>query len=315
MELRWSPCETPVWSPVVQSPVRHQHPLHAEAERACGRASTFYALTLDGRVSGAALVGLRHWPLWGRFAVLGRGPVWAEDVPKPVREKAVTALLERLRQGNLGVLAAPDPIGGEVPHAGSGWLPVMTEAHVAILSLRDPLEVIRARQSGKWRNRLRRAEMSDLRVEHGRMPVDPGHWLLRREAEQRRARRYRGASFDYTLGWIAAGGPRSAGLFTALADGRVVAAMLFLLHPPGASYHIGWSNAEGRASNAHPLLLWSAITWLKRKGYEEIDLDVIDTENAPGLARFKLGSGARPVAIGPTRLSAPGTGLLSRLAP
>ena len=313
MILTWTPCDRPVWTDAVSATIRHQHPLHARAEKATGKRVRFFALMRGNQQVGAAQIGLRHWPLWGDFAVLGRGPVWSEDLTTDTRAAALEALLTRLKRDHRGVMAAPDPIDDRDPLEGGRWLPVVTATRVAELLLDAPLPALRARMSGKFRNRLCRAEEAGLVVRHGPMPSEADHWLFATEAAQRKARGYRGAGLDYTLAWIRAGGRKNAQLFTAEQDGVTVAAMLFLLHAPGASYHIGWCNDEGRTAGAHPLLLWKAMGWLAAKGYEAIDMDVIDTETSPGLARFKLGAGARVVTLGATRLWAPGTGLAARL--
>lgn len=143
------------------------------------------------------------------------------------------------------------------------------------------------------------------------MPETPGHWLLVREAKQAKQRRYRRLPAAFTESWVRAGGRRCARLFTAEHDGECVAAMLFLLHGRSATYHIGWSGPQGRALGAHNLLLWKAQLWMAERGIRSLDLDLIDTETTPGLARFKLGSGARIVTLGATRLSAPGTRLFA----
>jgi len=80
---------------------------------------------------------------------------------------------------------------------------------------------------------------------------------------------------------------------------------LFLTHKPWASYHIGWSGEEGRRRNAHGLILWRAITDLAAEGLAALDLGTVDTEAAPGLARFKIGTGARVAPLGPTLLVLP----------
>lgn len=269
----------------------------------------------DGRdLIGGAQIGVRRWPGWGDFAVLGRGPLWADILDDANRRAALHALLARLRGEHRGVMAAPDLIGGADPLEGGPWLPAVTPISLAELSLDATPKELRARLAGKWRNRLRRAENAGLRIDHGPWRPEVAHWLLKAEALQRQRRGYRGEEDGYTLGWAEAGGKGSTRLFTARASGRVVAAMLFLLHAPGATYHIGWSDPAGRAMGAHTLLLWEAMLWLSRAGYTALDLDVIDTEAAPGLARFKLGTGARVVALGTTRLWAPGTGVVRRLA-
>ena len=78
--------------------------------------------------------------------------------------------------------------------------------------------------------------------------------------------------------------------------------MLFLKHGTGATYHVGWTSDAGRKASAHNLILATAATRLAETGVTRLDLGTIDTENAPGLARFKLGSGAKPARTGGTWL-------------
>ena len=62
----------------------------------------------------------------------------------------------------------------------------------------------------------------------------------------------------------------------------------------------GHTTAAGRAVSAHTLLLWQAADWLASKGHDRLDLGLINTEDAPGLARFKLGAGACARPLGGT---------------
>lgn len=313
MSTEWEDAESPVWMADPVSPLRLHHPLHAAGNAATGKPSRHMALRSGEQLLAAAQVGIRRWPGWGDFAVLARGPLWSPDLGEEGRRIALRSLLARLGADYRGVMAAPDPIGGSDPLGSAPWLAVMTPVSIAELALDAPPEVLKARQSPKWRSGLKRAEGAALAVRQGAWTPDPAHWLLKTEAEQRRRRTYKGADAAYTLGWAAAGGLSSTRLFTAQSRGRTVAAMLFLLHPPGATYHVGWCGETGRALGAHPLLLWRAMLWLAARGYSSLDLDVIDTETQPGLARFKLGAGARVVTLGATRLRAPGTGLVRRL--
>ncbi len=311
MSYSWTPTEQPLQI----SHLRHHHPLHEAASAAIGQPSGWYGLTVDGTPMGSALIGCRRWPLWGDFAVLGRGPVWAPELSVSSQRAALDALIETLSGTYRGVMAAPDPIGGVDPLAASGMLPVVTPISVAELPLDPDPSIMRARLAGKWRNRLVRAEDVGLHLRGGLLPPDPHHWVFKAEAAQRKSARYKGLPFAYTRAWIESGGRRSARLFTAEANGRIVAAMLFLLHKPGASYHIGWCDPEGRRLGAHPLLMWNAMCWLAERGFTMIDLDVIDTDTEPGLARFKLGTGAQVVTLGATRLLAPGTGFIEKVFP
>ncbi|MDV7142063.1 GNAT family N-acetyltransferase [Tropicimonas sp. TH_r6] len=292
-----------------------QHPTYGAACGLIGSVARWYELTgPDGSVLGAAQVLERPVPLLGRAALLSRGPVWGPVMPVHRRREALLRLLDLLRARHRIVAVTPESCDGEDPMAGSGWLEAMTPCHFATLDLDASAAEMRARQHGKWRNRLVRAEAAGLEIRHMPMPLDPRHWLLEREEAQARARRYRRLPKEFTLAWIAQGGRKAARLFTAEKAGETVAAMLFLRHGACASYHIGWSGAEGRATGAHTLLLWEAQRWLARQGCKQLDLDLIDTRTTPGLARFKLGSGARVVTLGATRLSAPGSALFASRA-
>ncbi|MGB5067167.1 MAG: GNAT family N-acetyltransferase, partial [Albidovulum sp.] len=99
--------------------------------------------------------------------------------------------------------------------------------------------------------------------------------------------------------------PDALRYYEARAGGRRVAAMLMLLHPPWASYHIGCSGDEGRRLHAHNALMWHAICDLKSRGFTALDLGSVDWKSTPGLARFKSGTGAGVAPLGATSLVLP----------
>ncbi|MCB1311781.1 MAG: GNAT family N-acetyltransferase [Sedimentitalea sp.] len=180
-----------------------------------------------------------------------------------------------------------------------GAVPLVTAATIAEIDLTAPEPVRRAALHQKWRNRLARAEdQGGLQVTVA--PFSPaGHWLLAADRAQRRQRGYRGWPEALTLAYVREN-PGQAMMFGALEGGAPVAGMLILRHGDGATYHIGHTTERGRQLSAHTLLLWRATCWLAETGTRRLDLGLIDTESAPGLARFKLGSGARPRRLGGT---------------
>lgn len=229
------------------------------------------------------------------LSLVGRGPVWLEDLPPEER----IAACRRIACGAGLVIMTP-----EQGLFGRGLIPFMTHRHHAVLDLRSGLDTFRNRFAGKWRNRLVRAEAVGLSVCQGGPTPSELEGLLARDAVQQRARGYRALPARFTLAWTQAdsGGLR---LYRAVYRGWTVATMLMLLHPPTATYHIGWSGKEGRRLNAHQLLLWHAIRDLKGDGYRALDLGDVNTEDAPGLARFKIGSGAEVAPLGATMLVLP----------
>ncbi|WP_085879586.1 GNAT family N-acetyltransferase [Roseisalinus antarcticus] len=179
-----------------------------------------------------------------------------------------------------------------------GYRRIATPSHVALLDLAPAPEDLRLRLHGAWRTALRRAEAPGL----NHAAFDPARhgWLLAREAAQRRRRRYRALP----LGLTAAMAAVAPGAVRVLQSGED-AGILLVLHGDTATYHIGWSGPEARRRDSHRRLLWEAILWLQARGVRCLDLGQVDTETAPGLARFKIGTGALVRPLGGTWMKFP----------
>lgn len=186
-----------------------------------------------------------------------------------------------------------------------GALPLIGPAHVALLDLSACHDRRRAALHQKWRNRLTRAQAQakthTLRITRQTMPSAPSHWLLGADQRQQRQRGYRSWPIALTLAY-AQQNKGQAKLFQAFEGKQAIAGVLILRHGQAASYHISHATARGKALSAHNLLIWEAMTWLANTGCRQLDLGLINTEDAPGLARFKLGTGARLVQLGGTWL-------------
>ena len=193
---------------------------------------------------------------------------------------------------------APALQAGEV----AGLSRVMTGYSTAYLDLTRPEEALRESMDGNWRNRLVKAE----RQAEMRVTVEPSlpmcRWLLEREGEQRVQRGFQGLPTGFVEAYIAAfpTRPQAFAVASAKSGGQTVAAMLFLRHGAVASYHIGWSNEEGRRLNAHNLLLWRGMQYLKSQGLRALDLGGLNTRDLAGISRFKIGAGAQVVTLAGT---------------
>lgn len=290
-----------------------QHPAYALANAALGRQVRWLRLGPAPDPLGSALVLNRRLPGLGRVALVSRGPVWSPDLSDPARRAALGSLIAALRRDNAAAIVTPDPVGSSDPLAAAGPLELFTPLTVATLDLSGDTTARRARLHGKWRNALIRAEAAPLRVTATSLRPDKDHWLLRAETAQARARRYRRLPGAFTIAW-AATRPTDTLLLEAHGASGPVAGMLFLRHGSVATYHIGCTTAAGRKTGAHNLLMWAGIEHLAATGVTRLDLDGIDTDTTPGLARFKLSTGARVVVLGATRISAPGTFAVARIA-
>jgi lipid II:glycine glycyltransferase (peptidoglycan interpeptide bridge formation enzyme) len=83
------------------------------------------------------------------------------------------------------------------------------------------------------------------------------------------------------------------------------AGMAFIRHGTSASYHLAWGSDLARAESVHHLMLTRAAEALFAEGVRWLDLGSLDSERAPGLARFKLGTGAGLRRLGATLLVLP----------
>ncbi|RGP35998.1 GNAT family N-acetyltransferase [Pseudotabrizicola alkalilacus] len=184
--------------------------------------------------------------------------------------------------------------------SGLGIIPLMTPRHVALWDLAaDPADLRRA-MAGKWRNALAAAERRGVGAVQAHLRALPA--LIAAEAAQRSARGYRALPGAFTQAL-----PEQAlRLWQWRQGGRARAMMCFVRHGDWATYHLGHADAAARAAGAHRVLLWQAALALRAEGVRVLDLGDINTEDAPGLARFKLGTGAALHQLGPTALVLPG---------
>ena len=182
------------------------------------------------------------------------------------------------------------------PYRALGFRQIITPVHIAEWNLCAP--DLRAGLHGKWRNRLLKGEASGLRLRIA--PWDgSAHWLLDRAQTMARARKYR-CYPTALLSAYAQLNPDRALIIEAYDRGTPVAACLVLRHGVCATYHCAWSSATGHALNAPRVVLWHAATHLAKRGHTILDLGTVETDHAPGLARFKLGTGATLRALGGT---------------
>ncbi|OOY30800.1 GNAT family N-acetyltransferase [Thioclava sp. F36-6] len=270
------------------APAFQQAALYGTLAAARGRRVLRLEITHEGRrIALAQMIG--RGGLW----LLSRGPVFAPGLDHSLR----VAVLRRIARRCGIVLATPD-----APLAGVGLVPLITPRHHALWSLQPETEALRAGLAGKWRNRLAAAERAGLRVR-----LEPKiDWLLAADAAQQRARGYRALPPGFTRAWADHNPADLLALHIEDTKGQRLAGGIFLLHGDGASYHIGWTGPEGRASGAHNLMLWHAALRLKARGIRQLDLGAVDSEDGAGRMRFKLGTGAQPHILGATLWVLPG---------
>lgn len=241
---------------------------------------------------GVAQVLVRHGLC--PVGLLNRGPIWYPDLSQQDQIAARDTLHRVLRRRGLRLLVTTPPCD-RAPQSG---LQLLTSATWAAVDLERDL---RAALHGKWRNRLVRAEASGLSVKCLNRHHWHHDWLLTCETQQRQHRRYRALPRRFSDAWLTFAHKQTLTLI-ASHRGAPIAGMMFLCHGQTATYHVGWTSPEGRSNHAHTLLMWRAMTTLQKQGTTMLDLGLLNTVQTPGLARFKLGTGAEPRRLGPTTI-------------
>ncbi|WP_262692856.1 GNAT family N-acetyltransferase [Kordiimonas aestuarii] len=301
------PIEPDVWRALPESmplPLQ-QHWAYGRALEAIGVPVEMWQTAMDDKPTAFCLAAKRSLAGVIKITSIMRGPLWlAPDTS--LKDKA--ALLAALKaQANPWrwrfLMQQPEIERSEdaLQQLKRAKLKrIITGYSTPWLDLRPTVSDLRASLIGKWRNQLSRAEDAHLTISIGGRKDHQYSWLIEKEAEQRKGRGYHGVPlglvplFARALGDT---GAQAALSVTALSGKRKIAGALFLLHGNSATYHIGWAGEEARAVHAQNRVLFEGMLALRDRGISFLDLGGINTSDGAGIARFKLGTGAKPVTL------------------
>lgn len=262
-----------------------QHPNFASALRLLGREMRMVDLPGAAPIQIMSRFGLR---------LASRGPIWHRP-PTPEDSRA-------LRKSRLHIINSDGQDHDILKSA--GFRQIKTPSYVAELSLTGTPKTRLAAMKSKWRNTLRRAESAPFSIQRELFTPRRHGWLLEEDLKQQKEKGFR--SLPHTLlGAYGVANPRDQLVFVAYIAATPIAAMLFLIHGNVATYHLGWLSDLGRKHAAHNALLVRASNYLAKQSIKRLDMGTVDTVNAPGLARFKIGSGADIRPLGGTWLRVP----------
>lgn len=237
---------------------------------------------------------LRVGPL--SFVDLFRGPLWfAEDPGEDLLREFARAFDREFPRSLLRFRRwLPEWPDGDVARrvlAECGFRPRRQDYETLIVDLSPSEEQILQAMRGNWRNQLRQAERAGVGTS-----VDTkgstAKLFLHRYDQDRKERKYYGRPKAFMRSEMSlALAYDEMFILWAAHNGRSVAAILVVQHGRTASYRIGWTTPEGRACNAHNLLLWTAVKELKGRGIRYFDLVGVEPGSEAGLTHFKRGLG------------------------
>lgn len=227
-----------------------------------------------------------------------RGPVWLHDLSAEQRVETCRLIRREFRNRRTDLLfwlpELPDTLESSHLMKALGMRRMVTGYSTVWLDIRPDGDSLLSGLHGKWRNSLRAAENASIRVR----PADRDKAFEKSMVaydQFRRNRKFIGPPADL-IRYIH-GAPRPSDksgnvrVWEAIHDNKPVAGIAVVRHGASATYLAGWTDRDERHGNAHNLLLWRAIAKLRETGTDWLDLGGVDTDTAPGIARFKLGLG------------------------
>ena len=303
MDLLWNPPQAAAWSDFHR---RHAGSLqqawaYGEALRSLGIEVVRVVAHEQGTWRACAQFVARRILGYLSLASCSRGPIFAHDADPASRSDFYRRVRRHLplKPFRVALYSPNTAVQDWNPTEVKGLQRVLTGYSTVMLDLDLPGDQLRSAMDAKWRNRLVRAESNTGLKIFSQPSRAQMHFLLAREAEQRKRKGFFGLPTDFTLAYVAAHDkPASAfRIIWAEMERKPVASMLFLLHGCTATYHIGWANDSGRDSNAHNVLLWRAMQELPQCGVRWLDLGGVNTRDLAGISRFKLGAGGRVLTL------------------
>jgi hypothetical protein len=307
MHIRWNAIQQSEWEQL-------QAPYITALQQDWAYGASFQAMGLDCHraqvIKEGKTIALAQFICRRYLGVLGvalctRGPVWLEELSALEQQKIYRELKRSCPLPKPRWLIFSPALTEHYHPSLVGLTRVMTGYSTVQIDLTKTNAQLRAACEGRWRNRLVAAERENLEIVRNTDSALEIQWLLEEERTQRLQKNFHGLPTHFIEHYHAARADPSTTLLMLHAESHQptphkennhrIAAMLFLLHGSTATYHLGWTNAEGRAKHAHNLLMWRAFEELRTLGIHTLDLGGINTRSLAGISRFKIGTGGQIV--------------------
>ncbi len=161
------------------------------------------------------------------------------------------------------------------------------------IDLDQPVEVLRKNMEQKWRNCLNKAEKSNLTIKHeGKLKNKAlffSHYKVHLQSKK-----YRGSSEKFlSVEFSELEKLNDIFYLWAFHENKPISCIAITIHGNTAAYRVGWNTENGRAYNAHYLLLWQALLISKERNLKYFDIGGLLPDDAPGITKFKKGLGGQ----------------------
>jgi lipid II:glycine glycyltransferase (peptidoglycan interpeptide bridge formation enzyme) len=261
-------------------------------------------LKRDGEIMGMAQIRvIRPTPLKFGMAYLRWGPLWERhcrpfDPEVPIR-LACAIEDEYLTKRKLFVRILPNAFAGSQRAEMFRFAFSRFKGETAgsretyrtfLVDIAPPVEELRKRLDGKWRNMLKQAERNSLTVISGQ-GTEEYRAFYEIYSQMRKRKAFETKVDAEEFGRIQEALPELQRMQVLICHdkGVPVAGLVATAMGNGAIYLLGATSDTGLNSRGAYLLQWTLICWLKERGIRWYDLGGIDPEGNPGVHHFKKG--------------------------
>ncbi len=160
----------------------------------------------------------------------------------------------------------------------------------ALIDLRLDNEYLLSNMKSNWRNKLKKAQKSSLKIKAVISKSD-FYWFLERYELFKKEKNFTGVNKDFLESLYKQMVPKkSMHIFLCEYQQQYIAGIIVVSHGLCCSYMLGWNSDLGRKLSAHNLLLWEAIQ--KAKSKNKLFFDLGGTLSSPiykSITEFKQG--------------------------
>ena len=301
IRITWNEIEHEAWEQALTTQAYtayQQHYAYGDALCVAGRQTQRACIYKGDILVGVVQYAIRSFGRYFSIATALRGPIWLSQLTDEEKAAIYIQLRKQKPYKGLGVCVVMPETDDTAPLCKAHYTQLISGHHTICMDLEQPEDRLLEEMDGKWRNRLMAAQANDMRISQIGKKLHQYSWLLEKETEQAAMVGYKALPASFVPLFQHASNKQALLGLRAEHNGETIGGVLLLLHGNAATYHIGWSNENGKKLGAHNLLLWKAIQALKEKGFRRLDLGGLNTEKeSAGVARFKLGLSQRIVKL------------------
>jgi len=303
MTLDWSPRSIAEWRHMLKAAPRSNWMQSLTLAKALKdlfkKHSRIGAIRLDGKIIG--MLTLQEVAI-GPFKMveLYRGPIWFYESPEPSWLEEFAKLFAKeyprgLLQRRRWLPEWPDSETARKTLKKQGFKGSKNFYETIWLDLTRPEDELRASLKSNWRGHLNRGTSAELDIRIDRDGSSIPLFIDYHEQERSR-KKYLTRGAELLTNELKNAATLKELLILWAVDGKEpVAAVAIVMHGNSATYRAGWSLPRGRQIHAHNVLLWDAVTLLKKNHYRALDLGgTTPTPGSEGYIKFKQGLGGEP---------------------